>query len=133
MQHNDIFEKALKGKGTGESVTASVVKTADRVGAKFIVSLTYSGYSARMISRYKPTQQIVVFTPNEQTFQKSTLSFGCSPVAIEKITDFNLILKEVRNYFLKNKFAQKGDKVVIAAGLPFGKVIETNMLLVEVL
>lgn len=133
LLHSQFLTNETGPKGVGESVTASAVRTADRVGAKYIVSLTYSGYSARMLSRYKPSQSIYVFTPNENTFSKAALSFGCQPVTIEKVTDFNVVLKDIRNFFLKNKLASKGDKVVIAAGMPFGKVIETNMLLVEIL
>lgn len=120
-------------KGVGESVTASAVRTADRVGAKYLVSLTERGYSSRMMSRHKPNQPIFVFTQNTGTYSKACLSYGCIPVEIKWHKDFDIALKEIRNYFLKNKFAFKGDKVVIASGMPFGKVVETNMLVVETL
>src|SRR5690606_26401215 len=113
--------------------TASAVKTADRVGAKFIVSFTESGRSARTLSRYKPNQPIYVFTPNEVTFRQTMLSFGTKSVHIKRTDDFNEVTKIVREYFLKNKLAKKGDKVVIASALPFGKSTETNMVLVETL
>lgn len=117
----------------GVASTSAAVRMADSVGAKFIISLTESGYSARMISRYKPTQPIIALTPNDVTFHRSMLSFGVYPVHIERFKDFNQVLKIVRDFCLKNKLAVKGDKVVIASGLPFAKVIETNMILVETL
>ncbi len=120
-------------KSVSESITASAVKTADRVGAKFLVSFTESGRSARTLSRYKPTQPIYVFTPNEVTFRQSILSFGTIPVSMERTDDFNKVTQVVRDYFLKAKLAKKGDKVVIASALPFGKSTETNMVLVETL
>ncbi len=120
-------------QGIGESVTASAVRTADRVGAKFLVSFTMSGYSTRMISRHKPAQPIVVFTPNEVTYRQSILSWGTRPVLIEKTNDFNQVVKIVRDHFLKTKIAKKGDRVVLASGLPFGKLIETNLIVVETL
>ncbi|MBI5134470.1 MAG: pyruvate kinase [Candidatus Taylorbacteria bacterium] len=118
---------------SGESVTLSAVKNADRVGAKYLVSFTESGRSARSISRHKPTQPIYVFTPNEVTFRQSILSWGTQPVLVHRTTDFNEVAKMVREYFLKSKLAKKGDKVVMASALPFGKATETNMLLVETL
>lgn len=117
----------------GESVTASAVRTADRVGAKFLVSFTMSGYSTRMMSRHKPAQPIFVFTPNDVTYRQSILSWGTQPVLIAKTDDFNQVVKIVRNYFLKTKMAKKGDRVVLASGLPFGKLIETNLIVVETL
>jgi pyruvate kinase len=118
-------------KKVGESVTASAVRTADRVGAKYLVSFTMSGYSARMMSRHKPTQPIFVFTPNENTFRKTALTFGTHPVLLKKKISFEEAMKEVRAYFIKTKRAVKGDKIVMASGMPFGKSIETNLLLVE--
>ncbi len=118
---------------SGESVTASAVKNADRVGAKFLVSFTESGKSARHISRHKPAQPIIVFTPNEVTFRQSILSWGTTPVMVKRTADFNEVAKVVREHFLKNKLAKKGDKVVMASALPFGKNTETNLVLVETL
>ncbi|MDP1625294.1 MAG: pyruvate kinase [bacterium] len=118
---------------TGESVTLSAVKNADRTGAKYLVSFTQSGRSARLMSRHRPTQPIFVFTPNEVTFRQSILSWGTTPVLVHKTTDFNQVAQMVREHFLKGKLAKKGDRVVMASALPFGKSTETNMLLVETL
>jgi pyruvate kinase len=115
----------------GESVTSSAVRTANRVGAKYLVSFTESGYSGRMLSRYKPEQRIFVFTPNDVTYRQSILSWGTTPVLIERTGDFAKVMGIVRDHFLKSKLAKKGDKVVVTSGVPFGKVIETSMLLVE--
>lgn len=119
--------------GIGESVTGSAVRTADRVGAKYLVSFTNSGQSARMLSRYKPEQRIFVFTPNEVTLRQTLLSWGTKTVLVEKTTDFSEVLDMVRDYFLKQKLAKRGDRVVISTCQPFGKGLETNMLLVETL
>jgi pyruvate kinase len=118
---------------SAESVTQSAVKNADRVDAKYLVSFTQTGMSARLISRHKPTQPIFVFTPNEVTFRQSILSWGTIPVMIEKTEDFNKVTQIVRDHFLKAKLAKKGDKVVMASALPFGKNSGTNMLLIETL
>lgn len=115
----------------GESVTASVVKTADRVGAKYIVSLTNSGRSARLISRFKPLQPVIVFTPSEIAFRQALLSYGTYPVLIEKFVHFSDVLKVIRQFFTKAKLVSKDDKIVITYGMPFGKSIETNTMVVE--
>ncbi len=136
---SDLLHKQLLGAqdvGTstvGESVTRSAVRTADRVGAKYIISLTDSGYSARMVSRHKPTQPILTLTPNAKTAAQSILSFGTHPMVIAKFKSFDEVLKVIRDTLIKGKYAKKGDKVVIASGMPFGKVIETNSIVVETL
>ena len=115
----------------GESVTASVVKTAERIDAKFIVSLTQSGTSARLISRFKPNQPVIVFTPNEVTFRQSILSSGTYPVLVEKFAHLSDAVKVIRQFFIKKKLVKAGDNIVIASGSPFGKNVETNMMLIE--
>jgi pyruvate kinase len=119
------------GSGVADAITNEAVDIANTVNAKAIVALTESGFTARMISRYKPLQPLVAFTPNEKTHNQLLLNFGVTPVKIEKVTMLNDAIKLAKNYLVKNKIAAKGDKIVIAAGAPFGKKIDTNMLLVE--
>ena len=137
---NDYIHKQLlsdhergERRSVADSITASAVKTADRVGAKYIVSLTETGRSARRMSRHRPDHFIIVMTPNKFTFQKSILYFGCEPVHIKKFKTFLEALEVVREYCFKNKMAVVGDKIVIATGLPFDENTETNMLIVETL
>ncbi len=137
---NDYIHKQLladhergEKRSVADSITASAVKTADRVGAKYIVSLTETGRSARRMSRHRPDHFIIVMTPNKATYQKSILYFGCEPVYIKKFKTFLEALEVVREYCFKNKMAEVGDKIVIATGLPFDEDTETNMLIVETL
>ncbi|OIO30713.1 pyruvate kinase [Candidatus Nomurabacteria bacterium CG1_02_43_90] len=116
-----------------DAVTFSVVSTASTVGAKVIIALSESGLTARMISRYRPEQPVIAMSPNGYIIRQLGLIFGCFPVRIEKFTTIDEVMKNVREYVLKNKIAKKGDKVVVGAGIPFGHVGGTNMVLVEII
>ena len=140
---NDYLHKQLLSGRRGEnnngtrsvtdSMTASAVYTAEEIGARFIVAFTHSGFTARMLSRYKPHQNIVVLTPDKGTYHKLTLSFGCYPVLTSHSQDFNRVLADARKFFLKNKLAEKGERIVVTTGVPFGNthLTETNLVLVE--
>jgi len=117
--------------GTADAITEAVVETARAVDAQVIIALTESGFTARQVSRWKPSQPIIVMTPNERTRAKMALSYGCIPVAIGGFKYVGQVMDEVKRYVLTAKFAEKGDRVVIAAGVPFGKAGGTNMLLVH--
>lgn len=119
------------GKRVTDATTNEVVDIANAVRAKLIVALTTTGSTARMISRYKPLQPIIAMTPSQKTFNQTLMSFGCEPVLIEKFKTVNEAVTEVKAYIVKNKLAKKGDKLVLALGMPFGKKIDTNMLLVD--
>jgi pyruvate kinase len=114
-----------------ESVTASVVKTADRVNAKYIVCLTQSGNSARFVSRFKPSQPILVFTPNESTFKQSILSSGTYPILVEKFDHVGKAVEVIRQFLKKKKMVLPGDKIILTCGSPFGESANTNMMLAE--
>jgi pyruvate kinase len=119
--------------GVGESICSSAVKTADRVGAKFIVALTKYGYSARMTSRHKSPKPILVVTPELDTFNKVCLSFGCFPLHIDAFKNFDDALDHIKPLMVKEKLVKKGDKIVVVSGVPFNKVTESNVFMVETL
>lgn len=127
-QRKNSFENS---KDTADAITSEAIDIARGVEAKFIVALTESGFTARMISRYRPTQDIVAMTPNKSTFGKLILNYGVIPAVINKFKTLNEAMVIVRNHFIKNKLAKKGDKVILVAGMPFGKKGCTNMILVE--
>jgi pyruvate kinase len=137
---NDLLHEQLllskernNSESVGENVTAYTIRTAHKINAKYVVALTTFGYSARMMSRYRPQLPILVFTPNEKTYQKSILSFGCWVFKIKAYTDFENAVKDIKATIIKNKLAKKSDKIVIATGRPFGENVGTNVMLVETL
>jgi pyruvate kinase len=114
-----------------DCVTASVVNTARDLGAKVIVSLTESSFTPRMVSRHRPAQHIMVLTPNERVVRKMTLSFGCYAYKTKPFQQVTQVVNEARKQLVAQGFAKKGDRFVIAAGVPFGQPGGTNLLMVE--
>ncbi|MEI7513438.1 MAG: pyruvate kinase [bacterium] len=115
----------------GELVTSSVAKIANKINAKYIVCLTRSGNSARLVSRFKPYQPIIVFTPNEVTFRQLLLSFGTYPVLVDEFENQEDALKMVKQFLHDKKLADHGDKIVVVSGSPFKENAHNNMMLVE--
>jgi len=126
-----LSKERINPESVTENMTAYAIRTAHKINAKVIVALTNAGTSARMMSRYRPQLPILVFTPNEKTFQKSILSFGCWVFKIKSYTDFESAVKDIKEVIVKNKLGKKADKIVIASGRPFGKSVGTNMIVVE--
>ncbi len=84
-----------------------------------------------MISRYKPLQPILAFTFDEKTYNQLNVVFGVTPILIPKMKDFEEAKNEIKSYIKKNKLAKKNNKIIIASALPFGKMTETIMMVVE--
>ncbi len=135
----DLLHRQLLGNNNhdhisvGESIAAAAVRTADKVDAKFIVALTERGYGARMTARHRSHKAIIAITPNESTFNKVNLLFGTYPVMIDKFKSFDDAVAHIKPLLIKEKLAKKGDKIVLVSGVPFGKVTESNIVMVETL
>lgn len=137
--HEALYGDIFMGAGSSgeykdivDATSFAAVSTASTVGAVAIVALTESGFTPRMLSRYRPEQPIIALSTRPYVVEQLTLSFGCVPVYVAKLTAIEEVMKEVRTLVLARKIAKKGDKVVIAAGIPFGRTGGTNMVLVEI-
>lgn len=142
-QHKEILRKEFIHKievaeddrlenSVVDSITFSTVLTAREVNAKAIVVLTETGYSARMISRYRPKRPVIVMSPNEETINQIVLSYSCYPTKIKPVKYVGQAFETIKKYVLDNGYAKKGDKVVVSAGMPFGQAGGTNLVSVLV-
>lgn len=131
--HPHVLKRNNKSHSVGivDAIGRAVVNTARDVDAKVIVTLTESGFTPRMISRYRPSQPIIVMTPSEVVARQVTISFGCYPDNIRPFTYVVEVMDIVREYTIKKKYAKRGDRVVLAAGVPFGSSGGTNIVLIE--
>jgi pyruvate kinase len=120
-------------KRKSDALGNGAIEVAKECGAKLIVALTNKGFSARMISRYKPEQKILALTPKQTTVNQLALSYGCVPVLCKTFDEITHVVKESKSLILRNKLAMKGDKVVMIFGLPLGQASGTNALVVETL
>ena len=113
------------------AVSDETVDLAQSIGAKYIAALTNTGFTAKMISRYRPAQNILAFTPNKETFNQLNLSYGCEPVLVAKIDSIEAAAPLVREHCLKTKTAKKNDIIVVVAGMQFDKNSSTNTIFVQ--
>jgi hypothetical protein len=76
---------------------------------------------------------ICAFTPHPHVERQLALSYGCSSVHFRTFHSIESVEAEARRYVRASGLAQKGDTIVIAAGIPFGTIGGTNLLLVQTL
>jgi len=129
----DTIAEYEDSHGVTDVTCQSAVLASHEVESRFLVALTESGRTARMLARYRPAEQVVALTSNQSTAQKLALTFGCYAIVVPKFSTTEEIMTTVKKTALKYKIAAKGDKVVIVGGMPFGKIKETNMMLIETL
>ncbi len=114
-----------------ESISYNAFELAEQVDAKAIACLTSSGATARSISRHRPNIPLYAFTNHEKVVLQLALSWGTKAFAIpfQRDTDggVNLVLE-----ILKTRgYVEKGDRIVITAGMPLPARGRTNMIQVS--
>lgn len=112
------------------ALTLSAVKSAYSLGAKAIFAFTYSGQTARLISRLRPYMPIIAMTPNPKSYHQMIFNWGVIPLLRES-SSLEEALEIISSYSLKEKLISNGDLVVVTAGSPFGISGTTNMMQVE--
>ncbi len=109
----------------------SVVDCASKLNAVAIVIPTISGYTAKKISRYKPSCPIIALTPNAHVAKALSMFYGIYPVVISEPKSLDTILKYSKDLVSKKIKFNKGDVFVITGGYPFKEVKHTNFMSVE--
>ena len=110
------------------AISHSTCMVARDINARAIITVTMSGFTARQISKYKPLCPIVACSVSEPVACQMNLLFGVIPQNIPQ-EDNEEMLFEAAVMAAKNAgYAEKGDKVVLTAGLPLGEAGNTNMV-----
>ncbi len=131
MLGREIDDDEEHARRTVNAISHSAIQIAREIDAVAIVTLTESGYSARKIARYQPTQPIITLTPHEKTHLQLQLSFGCNSYIFKNSKTVEETVSRATEFIRKEKLAKKGERIVIVAGVPFGKSGSTNMIIVE--
>jgi pyruvate kinase len=113
-------------------IAYGALTTARECGAKAIIVLTSTGRSARGISKFRPEIPIHAFTFDKNVRHMLSLAWGVTPHFIEDDGGtMGTLVPRILRYCAEIGIASKGEKVVLAAGLPLGEARTLNMLRVE--
>ncbi len=118
-------------KTKGGAITKAAAEVGVTVGAKFLITFTQTGDSARRLSRLRPVLPILGFTPQADTFNQLALSWGIDPVVTPTVTHTDQMAIQVDEILLSKRRVEKGAFVVIVAGSPPGIPGSTNALRVH--
>lgn len=120
-------------KDTVEAVSLGVVRIAQQVKATVIVCATVSGFTPRLIARYKPIMPIIALTNIHKTRAQLALSWGVESYLIPDsfCVTFDLFIDQAVKFLKQQKRIKKGDKIVFAMDHPFDLVGETNVIKVQ--
>lgn len=114
------------------AISLATCTTAAELNASAIITATQSGHSARMVSKYRPACPIIAVTPNPKVARSLALNWGVLPISAPKMHSTDELIEKSVAISLNSGFVEKGDLVVIAAGIPVSYAGSTNMMKVHV-
>jgi len=118
-------------KTKGGAITKAAAEVGAIVGAKYLVTFTQSGDSARRTARLRSPIPLLAFTPEIGTYNRMALDWGVEPELTPMVKHTDEMVMQVDTFLLKSKRCKEGELVVIVAGSPPGIPGSTNAMRVH--
>jgi pyruvate kinase len=111
-----------------ETIAELVCHASRELHMKLIAVFTHSGFTARLISRYRPLVPIIAFSPEEETRRRMALIWGVDPQTISDVRKVDGLASVAEKRLLEERLVRKGDVIGIVAGTPMGIRGTTNFM-----
>jgi pyruvate kinase len=111
-----------------ETVAELVCHASRELHMKLIAVFTHSGFTARLISRYRPLVPIIAFSPEEETRRRMALIWGVHPQTISDVRKVDGLAVVAEKRLVEERLVRKGDVIGIVAGTPMGIRGTTNFM-----
>jgi pyruvate kinase len=111
-----------------ETVAELVCHASRELHMRCIVVFTHSGFTARLISRYRPLVPIAAFSPEAETRRRLALVWGVAPLGIPDLRKVDQLAEISEKRLLEEKLVSKGEVIAIVAGTPMGVRGTTNFM-----
>lgn len=118
--------------GITDAICHATCSTAYDLDAKAIITVTKTGFSARMIAKYRPGCDIIGCAMDEKVCRQLNLSWGVQPILLGEEWEVFVLFERAINACKKEGLLENGDITVITSGVPIGRSGTTNMLKVQV-
>lgn len=132
-------ERSIRQEGFG--IVANLVESSDShiladaafnaaraAEVRAIVVFTESGYSARLVSRYRPSVGIIAMTTSMETVRRLLVNYAVTPVLAPDALSTDEMLSQMDTLLVDRGLLRAGDKVIFVAGQPVGMAGSTNLM-----
>ncbi len=110
------------------AISHATCTTAMDLNAAAIITVTMSGFTANMISRYKPGCPIIGCSVNPRVCRQLNLAWGVQPLLMKKEETADDLFEDAERLAVKAGYLKAGDVAVLTAGVPLGVSGNTNMI-----
>lgn len=128
------YVKIFRNKGIGaqvnmtDAISHATVQVAQELEADAILTITESGYTARMIAKYRPQATVIAVSPVDASIRRMQMYWGVTPLLGVQAHGTDELIELSLGIVQEKKMLMKGDSVVVTAGMNVGKVGSTNLI-----
>ena len=131
---DERFKDAAHGQISVSDATAhAACLTARDVNAAAIVTVSESGNTARLLSKYRPAQPIIACVMNEQVQRQLAISWGITPLMMALAHSTDELIEMSTSLAKENGYLHDGELAVVTAGVPVGVSGTTNMIKIHMI
>ncbi|MBZ4664763.1 pyruvate kinase [Mahella sp.] len=127
-----FYDKAISSASITNAISHATCTIARDLGARAIITATKSGYTARMVAKYRPVAPIIATTISEMVYNKLSLVWGVVPFLTSQMEGTDEMIEQSVDTALESELISSGDLVVITAGVPVGVSGTTNLIKVHI-
>ncbi len=115
-----------------DPLSRSACILADQLHASTIVALTHSGSTAAHVAKFRPTARIIAVTAREKIMRRLNLIWGIRGLIVEDLKkDTDATFKKIQAQLVREGYVEKGEMVVMLAGIPLFEGHPTNTIKVD--
>lgn len=115
-----------------DSVVAAAVILAEDTGAKAIVGMTNSGYTAYRLASHRPKADIFIFTSNRAILNLLSLVWGIRVFYYDRFVSTDETFQDVQDFLMKHGLVKKGEVIINLASMPIERKLRTNVIKLSV-
>ena len=129
INYQDYYiARGKKHLNTAQAISHAACSVAYDQNIKILITMTHSGSTARMVSRYRPAARIIAMTPIEEISRQLSIVWGITPIVINEYNSLSEIQDVANEVLSREGILKEGEKYVITGGVPVGVPGTTNYL-----
>ena len=115
-----------------DTVSEAACLAAENLGLNAIVAFSQSGFTAQLLSKYRPPVPVIAFTTTETVQRSLALCWGVKSLLLPVMDNSDVMIKMMEDQLRKKRLVKKNDRIVIVGGHPLQSRGKTNMMKLHV-
>lgn len=131
IRHTEYMKAAssyVRGNTFAEATADAACRAAEDIDAKVLVGFTQSGFTARLLSKFRPPVPVIACTPDGKIQNRVCLYWGVTPKIMKLPSTTDEMIAGVEKALLEERIVKKGDSIVITSSSPLSTQGKTNFM-----